>query len=217
MTPVADPIRILIVDDHEVIAEGLAVLASSSPDLLVVGLAHTAEAGLRSAAGTRPDVVLLDHHLPDRSGVQIIGELKHLLPDSAVIMLTSDDSDDLLVSAFEAGAAGYLLKTRAASDVIDAIRSAAAGEMLVSEGTLSRVLRHQRARAVHAAKTAETLTEREIAVVRGLASGLDTKAIALELGLTVSTVRTYVQVILRKLDAHSRLQAVMRAHERRIL
>ncbi|HEV2250410.1 MAG TPA: response regulator transcription factor [Candidatus Limnocylindria bacterium] len=212
-----EPIRILIVDDHEVIAEGLALLTAASPDLLVVGLAHSAADGLRVAAESRPDVVLLDHHLPDRSGVQIIAELKELRPDAAVIMLTSDDSDDVLVGAFESGAAGYLLKTRAASEVIGAIRSAAAGEMLVSEGTLARVLRHQRSRAVKAAKIADALTDRELAVLRALASGLDTKRIAIDLGLTVSTVRTYVQVILRKLDAHSRLQAVMRAHERRLL
>ncbi|MHB8631722.1 MAG: response regulator, partial [Candidatus Limnocylindria bacterium] len=123
-----ESISVLVVDDHQVIAEGLSLLIASSPDLSVVGLAHTASSGLRLAAKTRPDVVLLDHHLPDRAGVEIIGELKGLLPDSAVIVLTSDDSDDVLVGAFEAGAAGYLLKTRAASQIIDAIRDAASGE-----------------------------------------------------------------------------------------
>lgn len=213
----AEPTRVLVVDDHQVIAEGLRLLIASSPDLLVVGLAHSAADGLRLSGETRPDVVLLDHHLPDRAGVEIIAELKQMLPDSAVIILTSDDSDDVLVSAFEAGAAGYLLKTRAASQVIDAIRDAAGGEMLVSEGTLARVLRHQKARIARDATVSGELTERELEVLRCIAGGLGTRAIAEQLGLTVSTIRTYVQVILGKLDAHSRLQAVMRAHERGML
>lgn len=212
-----DVIRVLIVDDHKVIAEGLKVLASASPDLQVVGLAHSAADGLRLAADMQPHVVLLDHHLPDRPGTQITAELKRLVPEGAVVMLTSDDSDEVLVAAFEAGAAGYVLKTRAATEVIAAIQSAAAGEMLVSEATLARVLRHQKVRAIREAAATSPLTERELEVLRSVAAGLDTKAIADRLGLTTSTVRTYVQTILRKLGAHSRLQAVMRAHERGML
>lgn len=214
---VSEAIRVLIVDDHEVIAEGLKVLIGAAPDIRVVGLAHDAAAGLRLAADARPQVILLDHHLPDRPGTEIIGELRRLAPDGAVVMLTSDDADEVLANAFEAGAAGYLLKTRAAGDVISAVRSAAAGEMLVSEATLARLLRHEKTRAARQAQVTTSLTERELDVLRGLAAGLDTKAIAERFGLTVSTVRTYVQVILRKLDAHSRLQAVMRAHERGML
>lgn len=213
----SEAIRVLIVDDHEVIAEGLKVLIGGAPDMLVVGLAHDAAAGLRLAAEAGPQVVLLDHHLPDRPGTQIIGELRQIAPDVAVVMLTSDDGDEVLANAFEAGAAGYLLKTRAAGDVISAIRSAAAGEMLVSEATLARLLRHEKTRAALHAQSTTPLTERELDVLRGLAAGLDTKAIAERFGLTISTVRTYVQVILGKLDAHSRLQAVMRARDLRIL
>ncbi|HEY8758661.1 MAG TPA: response regulator transcription factor [Candidatus Limnocylindria bacterium] len=212
-----ETIRVLIVDDHQVLAEGLRALIATSSDLEVVGLAHSAAAGLREAQTARPGVILLDHHLPDRAGVEIIAELKQLLPETAVIVLTSEDSDDVLVRAFEAGAAGYLLKTKAASQVIDAIRDAASGEMLVSEGTLARLLRQQRTRGMRDAKATAQLTDREFEVLRHIASGLATRAIAQELGLTVSTVRTYVQVILRKLDAHSRLQAVMRAHDRGLL
>ena len=106
---------------------------------------------------------------------------------------------------------------QAAGQVIDAIRDAAGGEMLVSEGVLSRLLRQQRTRGIRDAKAAPQLTDRELEVLRQIASGLGTRAIAQELGLTVSTVRTYVQIVLRKLDAHSRLQAVMRAHDRGLL
>ena len=103
------------------------------------------------------------------------------------------------------------------TDVIDAIRDAASGEMLVSEGTLARVLRHQKARTAREVKASAGLTDRELEVLRCLAIGLGTRAIAEQLGLTVSTIRTYVQVILHKMDAHSRLQAVMRARERGML
>ncbi len=211
-----EPVGVLIVDDHVVIAEGLSVLIAAAPDLAVAGIAHTARDGLRLAAEIRPQVILLDHFLPDRRGVDITSELKTISPSTAVVILTSEDDDDVLARAFEAGAAGYLLKTQAAARVIDAIRAAAAGEMLVSEGTLARLLRNQRVRAARTAATSE-LTERELDVLKALGEGLDSGDIAERLGLTVSTVRTYVQVILRKLDAHSRLQAVMRAHEQGLL
>lgn len=212
----SEPIRVLIVDDHKVIAEGLSILISTAPDLVVAGVAHTAADGLRLAAEVAPDVVLLDHYLPDRTGVDITIDLRRLVPTAAVVILTSEDDDDVLARAFEAGAAGYLLKTQAAQHVIDAIRTAAAGEMLVSAGMLTRVLERQK-RRMAAPTTADELTAREMEVLQALAAGLDSRAIAQELGLTVSTIRTYVQVILRKLDAHSRLQAVMRAHERGML
>ncbi len=209
-------IGVLIVDDHRVIAEGLATLIAAAPDLAVVGIAHTAGDGLRLAEGLRPRVVLLDHLLPDRTGVDVTGELKAILPSAAVVILTSEDNDDILARAFEAGAAGYLLKTEAASRVIEAIRATAAGETLVSGEMLTRVLRRQKIRGSSTAEPS-VLTEREREVLRALATGMDSRSIAEEMGLSVSTVRTYVQVILRKLDAHSRLQAVMRAHERGLI
>jgi len=209
---VPDRISVLIVDDHVVIAEGLRVLIAADPELEVVGTAHTAAEGVRRADQTQPRVVLLDHYLPDRTGVEITAELKTIIPSAAVVILTSEDDDEVLASAFEAGASGFLLKTQAAEHVIDAIKSAAAGEMLVPSATLVRVLRRGRKDA-GARGAPLDLTERERAVLRLLADGLDSRAIAQESGLTVATVRTYVQTILEKLGAHSRLQAVMRAQE----
>jgi DNA-binding NarL/FixJ family response regulator len=209
---VTEPIGVLIVDDHVVIAEGLGVLIAADAEMRVTGIAHTAADGLRLAAETSPRVVLLDHYLPDRTGVEIVTQLKTLAPGAAVIILTSQDDDEILAGAFEAGASGFLLKTQAAGHVIEAIKSAAAGEMLVSAPTLTRVLRHTRRHARTGGPPLD-LTERERDVLRLLGEGLDSRAIAEESGLTVATVRTYVQTILRKLDAHSRLQAVMRAKE----
>lgn len=208
----AERTKVLVVDDHEVIAEGLASLIDATPDLTVVGLAHTTADGLRVAAESRPDVVLLDYHLPDREGAEATQLFKALLPDSAVIILTSDSSDEVLLASFAAGASGYLPKTRAARQVLDAIRIAAAGETLISGPTLARVLQHTSAVA-RTADGAAHLTDRELDVLRAMAQGLDTTAIAGRFTLTIATTRTYVQTILRKLDAHSRLQAVIRAKD----
>jgi two-component system, NarL family, response regulator LiaR len=209
---VGERVGVLIVDDHMVIAEGLSVLIGADPALHVTGIAHTAREGLRLAAETTPRVVLLDHYLPDQTGVEITARLKETVPGAAVVILTSEDDDEVLAGAFEAGASGFLLKTQAAEHVIEAIKTAAAGEMLVSATTLTRVLRRPRKDAPSARPPVD-LTERERDVLRLLAEGMDSRAIAEESGLTIATVRTYVQTILRKLGAHSRLQAVMRAQE----
>lgn len=204
----AERIGVLIVDDHVVIAEGLKVLIAADPELQVAGIAHTAAEGVRLATETAPRVVLLDHFLPDATGVDITSQLKALLPGTSVVILTAQDDDEILANAFDAGASGFLLKTQAAQHVIGAIKAAAAGEMLVSAPMLSRVLRHARR---NSAQRPPEVSERELEVLHLLAEGMDSRAIADELGLTLATVRTYVQTILRKLDAHSRLQAVMRA------
>lgn len=206
MTP---RVKVLIVDDHAVFAEGLSLIIDSAPDLEPVGVAHTAEDGLRLAAERRPDVVLLDHHLPDRSGAQVTGEFNALAEDLAVLILTADASEDVLLAAFEAGAAGYLLKTKAAKQVLEAIRHAATGETLINASTLARVL--GRRAEMDRGDASPRLTEREQEVLTAMAEGLDTASIAKSLGVTTATTRTYIQTILRKLDAHSRLQAVVRA------
>lgn len=203
-------IKVLIVDDHAVFAEGLSLIIDSAPDLEPVGVAHTAEDGLRLAAERRPDVVLLDHHLPDRSGAEVTAEFNALAEDLAVLILTADASEDVLLAAFEAGAAGYLLKTKAANQVLEAIRHAATGETLINASTLARVL-GRRAETDRGDASSPRLTEREQEVLRAMAEGLDTASIAKSLGVTTATTRTYIQTILRKLDAHSRLQAVVRA------
>ncbi|MBI2323723.1 MAG: response regulator transcription factor [Chloroflexi bacterium] len=197
-------------DDHRVIAEGLAALIEDTDDLEVVGIAGSARDAIGATATLAPDVILLDHLLPDRTGVEAIGEIKASCPDAAVVMLTSATDDAVLAAAFDAGAAGHLLKTEAAAQVLEAIRNAARGESHISRTALAGVLRRAKAVAPDRRRT-DPLTPREMDVLRALAAGRSTSEIADLLGLTISTVRTYVQEILRKLGSRSRLQAVMHA------
>ena len=113
--------RVLVVDDHRVIAEGLTALIEDTDDLEVVGIAGSARNAIEATARLAPDVILLDHLLPDRTGVEAIGEIKASCPDAAVVMLTSATDDALLAAAFDAGAAGHLLKTEAAGRVLEAM------------------------------------------------------------------------------------------------
>jgi DNA-binding NarL/FixJ family response regulator len=207
---VSDRVSVLIVDDHEVFAEGMAMILASAPDLRCSGVAHSAEQGLRLARELKPDVVLLDHHLPDRNGASAVGEFA-AAGVGAVVILTSDTSEDVLLASFEAGAAGYLLKTRAAQHVLDGVRHAAAGETLISASTLARVLRRRSGSG--GARQHSQLTDRELEVLVAMSEGLDTAAIGERLGVTLSTTRTYIQSVLEKLEASSRLQAVVRAKQ----
>lgn len=206
----SERVGVLIVDDHEVFAEGMAMIVASAPDLRCSGVAHTARDGLRLARELKPDVVLLDHHLPDRSGASAVGDFA-AAGAGAIVILTSDTSEDVLLASFEAGAAGYLLKTRAAQHVLEGIRHAAAGETLISASTLARVL--QRRTRSDGERERHQLTEREMDVLEAMADGLDTSAIGERLGVTVSTTRTYIRSVLEKLEARSRLQAVVRAKQ----
>ncbi len=203
-------VSVLVADDHRVIAEGLAALIRGTDDLRVAGVAHSAAEAIEKLTAAAPDVILLDQLLPDRTGVEAIGEIKRRRPDAAIVMLTSSTDEGVLAAAFDAGAAGHLLKTEAAERVLDAIRLAARGEILISSATLARVVSHAKEVASRAHRSSP-LTPRETEVLRELAAGRHTREIADRLGLTVTTVRTYVQEILRKLGSRSRLQAVMKA------
>jgi two-component system response regulator DevR len=200
-----DPIRVLIIDDHRMFAESLARLLSDEPDIDVIGVCPTGAEGVAQAAELSPTVVLVDYRLPDLDGVAITSQIKERAPDTYVVMLTGSADDGVLLTAIEAGCSGYLSKDRAAAEVADAVRLAAAGEATISPRELARLLpklgRNQRA-------AGGDLTAREREVLGMLATGLANSAIAATLHLSVNTVRNYVQSILTKLGAHSKLEAV---------
>ena len=200
------PVRVLIVDDHEVLAASLAQALDAEPDLRVVGLAGTIEAAAALITSTAPDVLLLDHRLPDGDGVSAIPRLRALRTRMAVVVLTASTAEHVLVSAIEAGASGFVSKTRGLPELTSAVRAAAAGEAVVSPEMLSRLLpRLQRNR--HGTGHA-SLTEREREVLALVAEGLTNASIADRLVVSVHTVRNHVANLSAKLGASSKLEAL---------
>lgn len=201
----ADPIRVLIVDDHEVLAASLAFVLDSEAGLKVVGVAGSAAAALELAAATAPDVVLLDQRLPDGEGTALIAPLHAVRTTVQVVMLTASSSDQVLLAALEAGAAGFIDKTRGLAEVVSAVRSAAAGESIVSPRLLARLLPRLRRQEAGAGND---LTAREREVLAHLAEGLSNAEIATRMTVSVNTVRNHVANLSAKLGAHSKLEAL---------
>ena len=199
------PARVLIVDDHEVLAASLSQVLDHEPDLTVVGAAGTLEKARAQLATERPDVVLLDHRLPDGDGVEAIPDLLALRPEASIVVLTATTADHVLVAAIEGGASGFVSKTRGLDEVTSAVRAAAAGESVISPEMLARLLPrlHRRAAEPH-----DKLTEREREVLQLLAEGLSNAAIAERLFVSVHTVRNHVANLSNKLGAHSKLEAL---------
>lgn len=199
------PTRLLIVDDHDMFADSLRMALSAQPDFEVVGTASTLAQAKNLVATTSPDVVLLDHHLPDGLGVDSITDLRGIRPEANIVVLTAAAEDSMLVAATEAGCAGFILKTSPLDELVSAVRTAAAGEIMVSSDLLSRLLNrlhHQYE------QPASDLTTRELEILELIAEGLTNSAIATRLFISVNTVRNHVQSVLAKLGAHSKLEAL---------
>jgi DNA-binding NarL/FixJ family response regulator len=200
-----NPVRVLVVDDHEVLASSLSMVLDDEPDLKSVGVAGTLEKARAMIATTAPDVILLDHRLPDGDGVAAIGELRALRPSAQIVVLTASAADHVLVAAIEAGAAGFVSKSRSLDELTAAVRAAASGESVISPEMLARLLpRLQRnGRPRH-----NDLTEREREVLDLLADGLSNAAIAERLFVSVHTVRNHIANLSAKLGAHSKLEVL---------
>ena len=198
--------RVLIVDDHAMFASSLSLALAMEPDIDVVGVSTTLAAARNALATLSPDVVLLDHRLPDGRGVEAIGELRRINPAAQLVILTASLEESLAVSATEAGAAGFLVKTSTVEELVAAVRAAAAGEMLVSPSVIGRLL--ERLRSGGRPQPSSPLTDREQEILTLIAEGLSNAAIAARLVLSVNTVRNHVANVLAKLDAHSKLEAL---------
>lgn len=209
-------IRIMLVDDHTLFRRGLKALLSGEPSFTVVGEAGDAGEALRSVAELRPDVVLLDNHMPGVNGVDAIGAIREAAPAARVIVLTVSEDEEDLTRALTAGAAGYLLKTVESEVLADSIRRALAGEAVVSPELTHKLVRALRAASSPAgssAQPADTLSPREREILRAIAAGASNKEIARLLGIAETTVKVHVQHILRKLNLASRVQAAVYAVE----
>jgi DNA-binding NarL/FixJ family response regulator len=201
------PIRVMIVDDERLFAELMRVAMRSAEDIDVVAVAHDVKSAIVALGEARPDVVLADYHLPDGTGAELARAVRSSLPNAAVVVLTGDPSAVTLADVARSGAVGHLTKERGFTDVVGAVRAAAAGEVLFSSSELQRLLSE---RSEPSAAT-EPLTPRELEVLYLLATGASTGAAASSLGISTATLRAHVQAVLRKLGAHSRLEAVAEA------
>jgi DNA-binding NarL/FixJ family response regulator len=209
-----DPTRVLIVDDHEVLASSLALVLEAEPDITSAGVATTLEQARAMIDKAQPDVVLLDHRMPDGDGVAAIPSLLAQRPSMGVVVLTASSSDHVLLAAIEAGASGFLSKTRSLDEVTAAVRAAAAGESVISPELLARLLPRFGRGSTHAA---QELTEREREVLGLVAEGLSNAAIAERLVVSVHTVRNHIASLSAKLGAHSKLEALSIALRRGLL
>jgi DNA-binding NarL/FixJ family response regulator len=206
--------RVLIVEDHQVVAEGLAMLLDDHPELRVVGVAGGVADVERIAAATAVDVAVADYWLPDGTGVDAARVLRAHHPDAAVLFLSADDSDEVMLAALEAGASGYLVKSAGGADVATAVRRAADGDVLVPARQLAALLARRRQQAQRQAERTRllaSLTVRERQVLGLLAEGKDNREVAARLGVSYPTVRSHVRSLLTKLGARSKLEAVVRA------
>ena len=207
-------IRVLIVEDHRVLAESLAALMERDAALEVTGIALTAGEAVALARADRPDVVLMDLRLPDGSGADAAAQIRAERTAEAIIFLTGDESEAALAAAVEAGAAGFLAKSEALENVVDAIKRAGRGEMLIQPRDVQRAFAELRARrrAAHEREQVlSSLTAREREILALLSEGGDVPGIARRLSIAPLTVRTHVRSVLAKLESHSQLQAVARA------
>ncbi|ATL32567.1 response regulator [Streptomyces formicae] len=211
------PIRVFLLDDHEVVRRGVHDLLDSEPDIEVVGEAGTSEQALTRGPALRPDVALLDIRLPDSDGITVCRELRSKMPDLACLMLTSFDDDDALLDAIMAGAAGYVLKQIKGTDLVDAVRTVAAGQSLLDPATTARLMSALRgpeeAPAPPRDERLAALTEREREILARIGEGLTNRQIGKELYLSEKTVKNHISRLLAKLGVERRIQAaVIAAH-----
>jgi NarL family two-component system response regulator LiaR len=199
-------IRILLVDDHAVVRQGLKMFLGLDAEFEIVGEAENGAAGLTQTRALHPDVVLMDLIMPVMDGIAATAAIRRDFPDTEVIALTSVLEDASVMEAMRAGAIGYLLKDTHAEELCRAIKAAAAGQVQLSPQAAARLLRE-----VQAPQSPEKLTGRETDVLRLLAQGKANKEIAVELGIGEKTVKTHVSSVLAKLGVPSRTQAALYA------
>jgi DNA-binding NarL/FixJ family response regulator len=202
----AEPITVVIVDDHLMVAESLATVLGAEQDIVVLGIAATCAAGLAAIAMHNPDVLLLDQRLPEGLGTDLLPAIFRISPNLKVLMVTGGDSDDDLVRAITGGAAGLIPKGSRASTLINAVRAAANDEAVITPDAMRRLMPRLTNRITTLAT--DHLTNREREVLKMLTAGQGTDDIATDLCISPATTRNHIQSIMTKLNAHSRLEAV---------
>jgi two-component system response regulator DevR len=208
MTDTTPPIRIFLLDDHEVVRRGIAELLAAVPGFEIVGEAGTVEQALPRVLATRPDVAILDARLPDGSGIDVCRDIRSALPSTYCLILTSYDDQDAVLSAVLAGASGYVLKEVRTSGLVDAIQQAALGRSLIDPTVIAQVMARVRDGSPADNRLA-ALTTREREVLGLIAEGLSNRQIGERMFLAEKTVKNYVSSLLGKLGMERRTQAAV--------
>jgi DNA-binding NarL/FixJ family response regulator len=212
-------IRVLVVDDQELFRRGLTMLLSVEDDIEVIGEANDGSAAATLAASTAPDVILMDVRMPKLTGIEACIAMKDAAPHARIIMLTASDEEADLYEAVKNGASGYLLKDSSIDEVAQAVRVVADGQSLISPSMAIKLLDEfkQMSRSDRNTVPTPRLTERELEVLRLVATGLNNREIAKQLFISENTVKNHVRNILEKLQLHSRMEAVMYAVREKLL
>ncbi|TWV56745.1 response regulator transcription factor [Streptomyces misionensis] len=209
-----DPIRVFLLDDHEVVRRGLADLLDAEPDISVVGDADTAAHALVRGPALRPHVAVLDVRLPDGDGISVCRELRDRMPELACLMLTSFDDEDALLDAIMAGASGYVLKQIKGSDLVSAVRTVASGQSMLDPETTARLMRSLRADPEETPSLPPelaSLSPRERDILALIGDGLTNREIGRKLYLSEKTVKNHISRLLAKLGVQRRVQAAVLA------
>ena len=196
-------IRVVVVDDHSMVADALAAVVDSQPDMEVVGTAGDVDEALALVDRVRPDLVLMDYNLPSGDGVTCAATMKARDPHLRLLILTGQETGDVVTRAITIGADGFLRKTTSVSDMVGAIRRANGGDPVFLPSDLAEAVRR-----VRTGRAPSDLSERELEVLQCMANGLSTVEIGEALFISLHTVRSHVRHILEKLQAHSKLEAV---------
>nr|WP_168533379.1 response regulator transcription factor [Streptomyces sp. RPA4-2]QIY67232.1 response regulator transcription factor [Streptomyces sp. RPA4-2] len=208
-----NPIRVFLLDDHEVVRRGLTDLLDTEPDISVVGDAGSVEQALVRGPALRPHVAVLDVRLPDGDGIGVCRELRSQMPDLACLMLTSFDDEEALLDAIMAGAAGYVLKQIKGSDLVSAVRTVASGQSMLDPTTTARLMRSLRADPAGEPALAPELvySPRERDILALIGDGLTNREIGKKLYLSEKTVKNHISRLLAKLGVQRRVQAAVLA------
>ena len=208
-------VRVVVVDDHEIVRAGLSTLLSREPDIHLVGVAPDAEEGIDMIADVHPDVAVVDYSLPRMSGVELCEQIVARFPETAVVVLTTYLSDDVILRSVEAGAQAFVYKDVDASELKKAIRAVTRGETILDPKVAGRVVRWANRRKHGRRDGGLSLQETE--VLRHVTAGATNKDIAEAMNVSENTIKTYLRRVMEKLDCHSRSEAAAIAAKRGLL
>jgi two-component system, NarL family, response regulator DevR len=218
--PEAAALRVLIVQDHPLLASAIARILGDEPGIVVCGIARTGAVAAQVAAREQPAVVVMDFRLPDMSGSAAASLVRAGNPEAAIVFHSADDSEAALLDAIDVGATAYLTKAATADQIIEAVRRAAKGEVLITGHLFAKAIARQRKGVTQDQDRKQLLAEftpREVEILHLLAQGLDTADMSERLGLARHTVEWHVRHVIEKLGAHSKLQAVIAAARRGLI